>query len=45
MLAATLRLTVLGAALIGGNLSALVLAYWLGGPASVARQIALLCKL
>ncbi len=42
---ATRRLTLLGGTLLGGNLGVLVLAYWLGGPAGVARQIAILCNL
>lgn len=42
---ATRRLTLLGGALLGGNLGVLVLAYWLGGPAGVARQVAILCRL
>lgn len=39
------RLTLLGGALLGGNAGVLVLAYWLGGPAGVVRQVALLCNL
>lgn len=39
------RLSVLGGTLIAGNLGVLVLAYWLGGPAGVVRQIAVLCDL
>ena len=45
MPAATRRLTVLSGAMLGGNVGALVLAYWLGGPAGVVRQVALLCNL
>ena len=45
MSAAGRRLTVLGGALLGGNVRALMLAYWLGGPAGVLRQVALLCNL
>jgi hypothetical protein len=39
------RLSLLGGALIGGNAGALILAYWLGGPAGVVRQVALICHL
>ena len=45
-MAPTVRcLSVLGGALIGGNVGTLVLAYWLGGPAGVVRQVALICHL
>ena len=42
---ATRRLTILGSAVLGGNVAAFVLAAWLGGPAAVIRQITLLCNL
>ncbi len=43
--AATRRLTLLGGALLGGNAGVLLLAYWLGGPAGLVHQVALLCNL
>lgn len=43
--AATRRLTLLGGALLGGNAGVLLLAYWLGGPAGVVRQVAIICRL
>lgn len=43
--AATRRLTLLGGTLLGGNLGVLMVAYWLGGPAGVVRQVAIICRL